>query len=654
MAAQDPDIQITSLRGGMNDTDPPTSLPEDQCVLAMNVEFFNSPLGERRNGTTTVDITNSGLFTTSNCSICHLSEWYPTNDPAEPEWWAMSSGVGVSYMARRIRPALGGTWTPVTPMDPIDLTAVGLLGLPGQYNIQSQSCTGLIPLNFFAYPSSVDRNHVWDGSQMRRTGLQQPPAAPTVANEGAGSYAGVRYFRIRYITEANNGKILRRSEPSINSVAFTPSGGGAGATITRPALIGEGETHWELEGSIDGFTFYRLSTTGISSTTVNEETVNGLSYPGVGPLSEAIGDYLLQPAFQFLGIDGDRLLGGGHQTDITRMSSIYWSPVFADPGVGNNERLPLGVNNSVNLDNGDGGPVTGITDGIDGIWYAFKWQHIYQMVRTGNVNRAYEVITVSTSRGAIPGSVFPGLDENGLVCYYFLDPLHGPSRVGASGVQALSGLRTTWSTVNTGATLVMARGCYYGVKQQAHFWVPTRGFQSPNLKLVLQVSEVRPDGHGGVGRGWSQANGKIADLCLTVAMLTETVTVGGLVQLSYRPYVGTPTIGIDNRMIHRCDDGGSDMGLTAVVGQILTKPYLAAGLLNRWGVMAGTLLVSANSSQQLNIQVVRDFGLEKSSEVDHALAAVGAETFVIVDIDDFHMTGARAIQVFFADAGVSI
>jgi|GEM_PF-6395573 len=40
----------------MNDTDPAISLPDDQCVLAENVEFFDSMLGERRKGTSAVTL----------------------------------------------------------------------------------------------------------------------------------------------------------------------------------------------------------------------------------------------------------------------------------------------------------------------------------------------------------------------------------------------------------------------------------------------------------------------------------------------------------------------------------------------------------------------------------------------------------------------
>src|SRR5580692_2595982 len=54
-------ITLVSLRGGMNDTGPANSLPDDQCVNATNVEFFSSAVGERRAGCGPLDPTNSNI-----------------------------------------------------------------------------------------------------------------------------------------------------------------------------------------------------------------------------------------------------------------------------------------------------------------------------------------------------------------------------------------------------------------------------------------------------------------------------------------------------------------------------------------------------------------------------------------------------------------
>lgn len=619
-------IVLTSLTGGMNDTLPPSALPDDQCVLAENAEFFASKLGERRNGCGPLSITSSGL--TGQAAIVHLSEWFPSNSILAAEWWAIGSTVGVSTaVARRST----GTWAPVVPSDAI------LTSAPDVYSIGAQT---LGPKHFFSYSSAVDRMHVWDQTTLRRAGLAQPAAAPTGANEGAGAYASIRYFRVRY-TKQSGTTIQVRSEPSV-ALTFTPSGAGAGTTITRPALLGESETHWEVEASKDNATFYRIATVAIATTTYNDETAYATGYAAAGTLSEDIGTYLLLPSARFLAVDGDRLLLGGHWTDTSKQSTISWTPVSNDPGVGNDERLPLAVDNTVPLDNNEGGPLTGISSAIDGTWYAFKWSHIYRMVRTGDVTRAYTVLTLTKAFGAVPGSIFKGLDGNGAPCIYFTDPMVGPARISSEGVQIMTGLRTTWARVNLTASIV-ARGVYYPLKQQAHWWLAVDGADVPTLKIVSQVSEVRPSGDGMLSGGWSTATGRIAQ-AYTVALFTESISVNGIVTLSARPFIGLTSADF----IQRCDTGTTDAG-TAFVATIRTRPYIVAGLLNRWGAMTGALLATANASLSVVVKFIRDFGLE-TTQVTTPLAATGSETHVIKRLTSLSMSGATAIQIEFTDA----
>ena len=51
-----PDLLLTSLRGGMNNTDPAIAIPDDQCTSAVNVEFVDAMLGERRLGTSAITL----------------------------------------------------------------------------------------------------------------------------------------------------------------------------------------------------------------------------------------------------------------------------------------------------------------------------------------------------------------------------------------------------------------------------------------------------------------------------------------------------------------------------------------------------------------------------------------------------------------------
>lgn len=630
MADDEKDLSITSLAGGMNDTDSPSELAEDQAVLLENVELFQSALGERRLGCGPIDITGSGL--TTEAIIAHLSQWYPQNDVLNPEFIAVAATPTVST---KVAKRTNGVWSAITPVDALERT------VPDIYSIVTQSLNGKL---FIAYRSAVDYMHVWDGTTLRRTGFNATIAAPTGVNEGAGTYASVRYFRIRYIAKSGT-KIIRRSEPSA-LLTFTPSGTGAGVTITRPALLNEGETHWELEASKNNADFYRIATTIVATTTVNDETPYATGYAAAGTLSDASGAYTNLSSARFLAVDGDRLLFGGHWSDQDKQSLVGWTPVASDPtGVGNDERLPLGPDNTVNLDNFDGGPLTGLSAGAAGTWYAFKWKRIYKFSRTGDVTKAYEWITISTTRGAIDGSLVRGIDENGAGCLYFLDPALGPSRIGPAGVQVVVGLRTTWDRVNLQAGSIVARGCYYPNKQQVHWWVAVDGADRPNLKMVLQVSEIRPQqssGGNGVGRGWTIATGRITEAA-AVSVFTEIVSVNGISRVSDRPVIGLTA----PDFIQRCDTEVVDAGVP-YRAIIRTRPYIVAGLLNKWGAMTAALLAAANATASLVVKFIRDFGLEETT-ITTTLAPVAAETDVIRNFDNLVMSNATTIQVEISD-----
>lgn len=620
------DLTLITHRGGMNNEDAPSAVEDDQVVLAKNVEFFFSALGERRNGCEPIDMTGAGA--TNETEIVHLSQNFPTNDIKSSEWWAIGLTPGVS--ATVSKRTVGGSWGDVTPNDDLSLDA------PDIYEVVAQSLHGK---HFFAYHSDEDRLHLWDGTSWRRTGLAEPDA-PTAADEGSGTFSGVRYYRIRYV-EMDGSTVVRRSEPS-ESYTFTPSGSGDGATVTKSAAISEGETHWELEASTDDATFYRIARTAVGTTTVDDGVVYGTGYADSGTLSEEIGQYLLQPSARFIAADGDRLLLGGHWTDEALQSRVWWSPVFNDPGAGNDERQPLAslVNNYVDLDNYEGGALTGISQVVNGTWYAFKWGHIYKMARTGDVNRAYEVITVSKARGAMPGSIVSGMDENGRPCIYFMDPIMGPSRLGLAGLETIRGMRSTYSRMSLNAEKVSCRGVYYPDKRQVHWWMALDGADSPNHKIVLQVNEIR-SGDNGAGRGWSFATGRISE-ALSVAIFNELVSDGTVTTLSERPFIGLSA----PDFVQRCDTGDDDAGVS-YKARIVTHPYFLAGMLNKWGAMAGALLATA-IDRDLVVRTVRDFGLE-TLEFETNFSPVATEDYVIKFFDNLKMSEGRSIHFEFKD-----
>ena len=630
------DIQIVSLRGGMDDTDTPTVIAEDQCVLAENVEFFHSMLGERRRGCesflSAADVATLGL--TTHIPVA-MTQWFPTNDATAPEFWAVFAiPAGAVVVGKRT----AGTWSVVTPDDAIVTTA------PNIYNISFQSLNGKL---FIAYPSAQDRLHVWDGTNLRRTGLAQS-AAPTGADQGVGTFSGTRYYRVRYVIKSGS-TILVRSEPSA-VLTFVPSGVGAGVTVTKPAAISEHETHWELEASTDNVTFYRIASTVVGTTTFIDTIAFAVGYAAGGTLSDAIGAYTLEKSVRFLSVDLARLLYAGHFTDASLKSTIGWTPVPNDPGVGNDERAPIvttggaAINTTLALDNYDGGSITGISAASNGLWWAFKWSRIYRQIHTGDPATAYDSKAIlGQEKGALSGSIVSGVDEVGQDCVYFADPVFGPSRAGVNGVQTIRGLRTTWRRVNTLATKVISRALYYPDKQQVHWWFAADANDSPTLKFVLQTTSQRFEGEG-YTRGWSTATGVIAQ-AYSVCNFSEQVSndPSPLITLRSRPFIGLAT----TNYIQRCDTGPTDNG-TTFKARIKTRPYMIVGILNKWGVLVAGLLAASNSGRSLIVRIIRDFGVETAS-ITTTLQPAASEDLVFKTFDALHMSEAKSIQIEFTE-----
>jgi hypothetical protein len=629
------DLQIRSLSGGQNDTMPPSEIADDECVLARNVEFFYSALGERRLGCGPLDLTSSGL-TTETVPV-HFTEWPISNEVLNQQIFAITATPTVSY---KVAVRTNMIWAAVAGGSIKDAI---ITTVPAIYQIVSQALGKRL---FVAYKSAVDRMHVWDGTLLRRTGFTQPNP-PTAAETGAaGTYAGVRYFRVRMIQRDGAGDVLRQSEPS-TEITVTPSGTKTGTVITQPAVLpGEGETDWIVEASKDAALWYQIATVAIGTTTYTDTRDYALGYSALGPVSPEIGDYDNIPAARFLAIDGDRLIFGGHFTDQDLMSQVGWTPVQNDPGFGNSERLPLDVDNTKVLDNYVGGPLTGLSSSDFGTWYAFKFSRTYRATRTGDVNNAYEITCLSSSRGAIEGSIFRGYTEDGSSCIYFLDPLMGPSRVGSFGIQSINGLRDTWGRVNLQASALVAHGCFYPYKQQAHWWVAVDGNDRPNFKIVNQISELRQIDGDAVGRGWSTWDGVITQATCS-AIITEIVSIAGVTSVSERPFIGIP----NPNFIQRCDSESTDAG-TAYVATIRTKPYILAGQLNLWGGMLASLMAAANATASVVVKLIRDFGKE-TNQVTTTLAVdptgPGTETMVFKKLDDLRMSEAKSIQVEFTD-----
>lgn len=622
-------LVIDSLAGGMNNQDSPNTLPDDQCTFAENVEFADSSLGERRRGCIAVDVAGSDLEDYD--VITHLAPHYPSElTVLQNELFAIAGRFELLTVFRRS----SGSWVEV-PFTQDTLN----YDLPFAVQIKSHSIHGKL---YLAARTDVDRMHVWDGTSLRRVGMAGGGAAPSVVDSGTpGTFSGERTYRVRFI-EMDGSDVVRQGEPSIETV-FTPSGAANGATLTIPTPPGEGETHWEFEASDGDGNFYVIATIAIG-TTSHTDTLETTDYASF-ELSADIGEYEVVPSVRFVISDQDRLIFGGSWHDPEIDSRVSWTPVSAAPGVGNDERLPATTDNFTDLDWQDAGGLTGMSDPVNGSFYVFKLTRIYKMTRTYSLDQAYTSILLSKTRGALYGSVVSGLDEFGRACAYFLDPAMGPCRVGPAGIQYMHGIKPTWDRVNTNANLV-CHGVFYPDKQQVHWWVSFDGTDTPTYKLILQVDEVQSDASG-TRRGWTVAAGKITEAwCSTIVPETAIDPLTDEIAIYFRPYIGLRS----PDFILRTDVGDDDNG-EAYHATIKTKPYLIAGLLNRFGIMNAALLASPLSDVDggLSIRLVRDFGLEESDPVTMDFVAEADEDFILRTFDNFRMSDAFAIQVVFED-----
>lgn len=616
------DFILNDLRGGMNNTDPDVALPEDQSVLSQNTELIASMLGERRLGTTAISLP-AGI--TARDRVTLLFRHLPTSDETAAELWVL----GITGTTTAVLVYKTTSWNTVTISDTPTLTGFN------QYRWQAVSIHGKI---HFAYKSNQDRLHVWDGTTMRRSGHKAPTAAPTGADFGAGTFATVRYYRVRFTSQVA-GATKVRSEPSA-TLTITPSGTGQGIRITKPATISESETHWELEASTDNTNFYILATTAVGTTTYDDTSASYTS----NTLSEDVGDYTLIPSPKYLSHDDDRLLWAGSYEDASIASRVGWTPVFGADGVGNDERFETDTDPYKDLDTYENGEITGLSAPmLGGIW-VFKLGAIYKLTRTGLRSNAYDSDKYTDSVGAIHGSVVSGLDETGQPCIYFLDIDAGPCRIGIGGIKRCGeDLRATWSDLNIDATAVVTSSLFFPRKKQIIWCLATGSSNTPDKAIVLHTDRSRTFADG-VRKGWVLWTGNRAK-ALTMCLFADNIDDNVARSLTLVPFIGLEGLSL----VHRCDTLNAD-NTVAYASSVKTRPYWLKSILNRFTAQGAYLVAKAVASSQITVKTYRDFEIETTSTIsDTSLAASGTETSVIKYLDQLKGAEMRVVQFEFTD-----
>lgn len=630
--ARDLLVTIADLRGGRNGTDPPLSLPDNQAVEVLNIDWREGTIGSKRRGSDAVATTGGTAF---SGVLSGLFRFVPGLLEAFAELWA----IDAAPLVKRYTAALG-TFANVT-LDDAMLVSDGVV---------SATLNGKL---FLAYTSAVDRLHVYDPSlaspRVRRVGIAPGTDPPTVANSAVGGTvpAELAYWRVRW-TQIVNGVTVRRSEPT-PSVVFTPDGAHDNIVITRPTPPGEGETHWELEVSLDNAVWsvlYTDTTLPIATTVAGFSGSPSAAFP-ILPISDLIGTYSLFPSVGLLLSDGNRLLGAqgllGGGLGSSKSSRIYYTPVLGSTDQGDDERVPQTTKqkNYVDLNENDGGGLTGLGGPVDGSVWAFKGRQIWKLTPTGVDTAPYVTTKRTDGVGCIAHkSIVVAEDDAGAPALYFMSH-KGPYRLSAAGLQYLGhDNEDLWRTLNLEADVV-SHAVWHADMHQVWFWVATGSDTAPGLKMIFDVKLGHVDGMQQVRGGWARHDGPSAAARCSV-MAPNTLSTGGR---ALKPYIGRAS----GTALWKCDTTSLDDAGTAIQAYVITKPLPAVEALHRrMGTQEPHVLAKAQASTSLSVVMTRDFGKEaRSAAVD--LSPAGGETRVIRKLEGLEMADAHFVQVTVGD-----
>src|ERR1041385_2545261 len=172
---------IDDLTGGLNTTDPPEKIGDNQLQIAQNIEWTQTNVAQRRQG----GQNNIGTEPwPSGASLLALFRHIPGNTETAAELFAISNG-SPNVLGRL---AGSANFSGVTGGDAIDSTNDGKFADFVSFNRKG----------YLAYDSAQDRLHVWDGTSLRRVGLPKS-GVPSVANTGAGAYAATqRWYKVQF------------------------------------------------------------------------------------------------------------------------------------------------------------------------------------------------------------------------------------------------------------------------------------------------------------------------------------------------------------------------------------------------------------------------------------------------------------------------
>ena len=631
---QESPVVLTQMRGRDGSTTNALEIPPSKFREAVNVDTYRTGFARKRGGSANIfSTTTSEAFTgVISAVIRHV----PGADPTAAELWAIDDAA--TPVVQRLT---GGTaWASPTLVDNVATKPQDVVGA---------SFDGKL---FLAYDSTVNRLHCWDpnDSKVRRTGLATP-SAPSVADTGSGSYAATaRLYKVRFLVLTGS-TTLRVSELS-DSVSFTPSGSGSAARITKPSSISEDETHWAVYASADsGDTYEQISDEIAVGTTTYDDSVNPADYTGDAP--PLAGTHTNWTSVKYVLSTGNSLIGAGAwETGGAKYSRVWYSAFLGQTTDGGDSESVIQttlVSNYVDLDENDGGEITGLGGPLDGRPLVFKRNQVWRLVPTGLDNPVYQPrpIYKGSGLGCIRHqTIVNAEDEAGRPAVYWLSD-QGPYRLGANGPQAMvDDIQDKWDTVNLAASTTVAFTVWYPAKKQIWWFFATGSNNDPDTCLVFDVRQGRPDQDGRVRDGWYEFQGNLAGArCGTLF----SNTLGSSMSRDLKPHLGRNT----GTVILKADTSDTDDAGTAFQAYVDLPDRHWAGLPFRCRLGKPVLLGSAGS-QTIKVTLTPNYGEYTGDNDTTTMAASGSETRVLKTVEGVEQgDAAHAVKIRVGDASAN-
>lgn len=617
-------VTYTGMRGRDGFSVWPGEIPKTRALEMVNVDLYRASFARKRGGSSTVFSGTTNQAFTGVMSF--IGRHVPGADPTAAELWGIDAAA--TPVVQRL--AGGTAWSTPTLKDAITGTPQDVVGVSfnGKY--------------FLAYKSAVDRLHCWDTATVRRAGLATPAAA-TVADTGSGTYAATkRYYRTAYAILSGSVRLFQSEESP--SVSFTTSGSGNAARVTKPASIVEGETHWILYGSADDQVYYELAVTAVGTTTYDDvATPADYASNDADPL---IGSHVVWSSVKYLMATDDHLIGAGSYEG-GKSSRVWWSGVTGQTRVGDDESVitTLDVSNYADLNEHDGGDITGVGGPLGTYPIIFKRNQVWKLVPTGTDNPFYRPVPVfkGSGLGCIRHqTIVMAEDAAGRPAIYWLDE-QGPYRMGSDGPQCLvDDIQDLWDTVNLSASSVVAHGVYYPKLKQIWWWIATGTNNSPDTKIVFDIRKGRPYEDGRVRDGWLKHDGVSAAAQCSCLFST---TLGASMARTLKPYIGKTS----GTVLLQCDTSATDDAGTAFQAYV-DLPDTHFGGIGNLCLMSNPILIGSAGSQSLAVSMVRDYGTDTLGPSSVSMAAAGSEARVLRVVEAIEAADAGAIRVRVGDA----